>query len=125
VGGLRELFQELIPTLRCQAPQLLERHAQELCQVLPELRFELGFPQSLTDIVPEEEKTRNYAADRAYRCLHGLIELLSDWHELADLGPWSIACEDYDEANPLVRRFYTQLLRRRGARLGLRIAPGR
>ncbi len=128
-AGLRELFQELIPTLRRQAPQLLERHAQELCQVLPELRSELGFPQSLTDIVPEEEKTRNYAADRAYRCLHGLIELLSEWHELADPGSWSIACEDYDEANPLVRRFYSQLLRRRGARLGLRlmvaVAPGR
>ena len=128
-AGLREPVQELVRSLRREAPELLERHAPELCQVLPELRSELGFPQSLTDTVPDEEKTRNYAADRAYRCLHGLIDLLSEWQELTTAGPWVIACEDYDEANPLVRRFYAQLLRRRGARLGLRlmvaVAPGR
>ena len=128
-AGLREPFREVVRSLRRKAPELLEHHAQELCQVLPELRSELGFPQSLTDTVPEEEKTRNYAADRAYRCLHGLIDLLSEWHELTNAGPWVIACEDYDEANPLVRRFYAQLLRRRGTRLGLRlmvtVAPGR
>jgi tetratricopeptide (TPR) repeat protein len=127
-AGLRELFGPLIPVLRRQAPELLARHAQELCQVLPELRGELGFAQSLTDTVPEEEKTRNYAADRAYRCLHGLIDLLSEWRAVADPGPWSIACEDYDQANPLVRRFYAQLVRRRGAALGLAlmvvVAPG-
>jgi tetratricopeptide (TPR) repeat protein len=128
-AGLRGLLQELVPSVRRDAPDLLCRHAQELCLALPELRSELGFPQSLTDTVPEEEKTRNYAADRAYRCLHGLVELIGEWHELADPGPWSLVCEDYDEANPLVRRFFAQLVRRRGAQLHLRllvtVAPSR
>jgi tetratricopeptide (TPR) repeat protein len=127
-AGLREFAQALVPSLRLRAPELLSRHACELCLVVPELRAELGFPQSLTDTVPDEEKTRNFAADRAYRCLHGLIDLVSEWHELAEPGPWCIACEDYEQANPLVRRFYAELVRRRGARLGLRllavVAPG-
>jgi len=127
-AGLRELVQALLPSLGRLAPELLSRHACEICLVVPELRSELGFPQSLTDTVPDEEKTRNFAADRAYRCLHGLIDLIDEWQELAQPGPWWIACEDYEEANPLVRRFYAELVRRRGARLGLRllvaVAPG-
>jgi hypothetical protein len=75
----------------------------------------------------EPERGRRNA--RAYRCLHGLIELLSGWHELAVAGPWSIACKDYDRANPLVHRFFGELVRRCGAALGLRLLvvarPGR
>jgi tetratricopeptide (TPR) repeat protein len=104
-AGLATLIQDLLPSLRQCAQDLLRRHGRELCLVLPALRCELGFPQSLTDTADDDEKTRNYAADRAYRCLHGLIELLSEWHERTDLGPWSIACEHYDEANRSVLLF--------------------
>jgi tetratricopeptide (TPR) repeat protein len=32
---------------------------------------------------------------------------------------WAIACDDFDRATPLVQRFFAELLRRRGERLGL------
>jgi tetratricopeptide (TPR) repeat protein len=128
-AGLNTLVEDLVPALRERAPDLLARHSHELCLVAPSLTSELAFPRSLTDTVEDEERSRNYAADRAYRSLHGLIDLLSDWHELADPGPWSIACDHYDEANGLVHRFFAELVRRRGSHLGLRVllvvGPGR
>jgi len=128
-AGLSTLIADLVAAMRERAPDLLARHAQELCLVVPALRSQLAFPQSLTDTVSDEEKTRNYAADRAYRSLHGLIDLLSEWHDLTQPGRWSIACDGYDDASALVRRFFAELLRRRGAQLGLRLLvtadPGR
>jgi tetratricopeptide (TPR) repeat protein len=120
-AGMSTLIEEVAGTLRDRAPHLLARHAHELSLVLPALQSELEFAQSLTDTVQEEEKTRNYAADRAYRSLHGLIDMLSAWHELTDPGPCSIACDGYDDANALVRRFFAELVRRRGTQLGLRL----
>ena len=128
-SGLDTLVEALVPALREHAPELLDRHAHELCLVVPSLASELAFPQSLTDTVDGEEKTRNYAADRAYRALHGLIGLLADWHARLDAGPWSIACEGFDEAGAMVRRFFCELMRRRGDVLGLQLlavaGPGR
>ncbi|HEV7808672.1 MAG TPA: tetratricopeptide repeat protein [Solirubrobacteraceae bacterium] len=128
-AGLNTLVEDLVPALRERAPELLSRHARELCLVVPALRSELAFPESLTDTADDEEKTRNYAADRAYRSLHGLIDLLSEWNELTDPGQWSIACDGYDDANALVRRFFTELIRRCGPRLRLHMlavaGPGR
>jgi tetratricopeptide (TPR) repeat protein len=128
-AGLATLIESLLPALRESAPELLSRHGRELCLVVPALHSELRFPQSLTDTIDKEEKTRNYPADRAYRCLHGLIELLSEWSQLTDAGPLSIACDRYDEANALVHRFFAELWRRCGRGLGLRllviVGPGR
>jgi tetratricopeptide (TPR) repeat protein len=120
-AGLNGLVEDLVPAMRERAPDLLARHAHELCLVVPALESSLAFPQSLTDTVADEEKTRNYAADRAYRSLHGLIDLLSEWHELTDPGPWSIACDGYDDSNALIRRFFAELVRRRGSQLGLHV----
>lgn len=86
-AGLNTLVEDLVPALRERAPDLLARHAQELCLVVAALESQLDFPQSLTDVVEGEEKTRNYAADRAYRSLHGLIDLLIAWHERTQPGP--------------------------------------
>lgn len=118
-AGVDTLVQHLVARCRSSAPELLAAHAQELCFVVPELRDELAPPRTLTDVAPGEEKTRNYPADRAYRNLHGLIDLMS---ELADRGVtagWSLACDGYDAANGLVRRFFAELVRRRGRYLGL------
>jgi tetratricopeptide (TPR) repeat protein len=120
-AGLRDLLESLVPAIRARAPELLASHGRELCLVVPSLRSELDFPESLTDTVEHEEKTRNYAADRAYRCLHGLIDLLAEWHQLVAPGEWSIACDDLDLAGGLVRRFFAELVRRRGDALGLRL----
>ncbi len=128
-AGPASLFERLVPAIRAGAPQLLAQHGQELCLVVPALRAELSVARSLTDIADDEEQTRNYAADRAYRSLHGLIDLLDEWHEVAHPGPWSIVCDDYDAANGLVRKFFVELVRRRGAQLGLSlllvVGPGR
>jgi tetratricopeptide (TPR) repeat protein len=120
-AGLSDLIASIVPAVRDRSPELLSRHGRELCMVVPMLRPELGFPESLTDTVDAEEKTRNYAADRAYRCLHGLIELVSECHQITGGEPWSIACQSYDEANALVRRFFAELWRRRGPALDLRL----
>jgi len=128
-AGLDTLIEDLVPTLRKLAPDLLASHAHELCLVVPALGSDVEFPQSLTDTVEGEEKTRNYAADRAYRSLHGLIDLLGAWHQLTRPGQVAIVCDGYDGANGLVRRFFTELVRRRGAALGLHlllvVGPGR
>jgi len=120
-AGLASLIEGLVPQIRVRAPHLLTEHSQELCLVVPGLRAELSAVRSLTDTSDDEEQTRNYAADRAYRSLHGLIDLLAEWHDVAKPGPWSIVCDDYDAANGLVRRFFVELVRRRGRHLGLRL----
>ncbi len=121
-SGLASLLNELLPRIQERAPELLERHSYELCLVLPTLREQLTVRSpSLTDSASEEEKVRNYPADRAYRCLHGIIDLLDEWHTFADDGPWVIACDDYDRANPLLHRFFSEWLRRRGGKLRLTI----
>jgi len=120
-SGLDALLEALVPRLREHAPELLTQHAHELRLVVPSLTSDLDFPKSLTDTVDGDEKTRNYPADRAYRSLHGLIELLAEWHERSGDGPWSIACDGFDDAGGMVRRFFVELARRRGAELGLRL----
>jgi tetratricopeptide (TPR) repeat protein len=120
-AGLDTLVQKLVPDLHEQAPELLSRHAHELCLIVPALRAQLAFPETLTDTAQDDERTRNYAADRAYRSLHGLIDLVSEWHALTNPGPCSIACDRYEDANALVRRFFSELIRRRGGRLGLHL----
>jgi hypothetical protein len=82
---------------------------------------ELSFPQCLGDTAPDDDRARNYAADRAYRSLHGLVELLSECRKLIDPGPWSIVCDDYDDASALVRRFFVELARRRREQLQLQL----
>ena len=120
-AGVVDLIEGIVPEVRERAPHLLEAHAQELSVVLPALRPELNPLSTLTDDANDEEKTRNYAADRAYRNLHGLIDLMDEWHELAGRPLLAFACDDYDTANNVVRRFFAELVRRRGTRLGLRL----
>jgi tetratricopeptide (TPR) repeat protein len=128
-AGLGDLMEHLVPRIRETAPDLVFAHSNELCLVVPGLRSELAVTKSLTDAADDEEKTRNYAADRAYRSLHGLIELLAEWHERGGRArQWAIVCDDFDLANGLVRRFFRELVRRRGSELGLSllvtVAPG-
>lgn len=128
-AGLRELLGGLLPELRRDAPDLITRHDYELLVVLPTLRRELAVRHpTLTDSAPGDEKVRNYPMDRAFRIVHGLVDLLAEWHERSGSAPWVIACESFERAGALVRRFFFELVRRRGQQLQLTlllaVAPG-
>jgi tetratricopeptide (TPR) repeat protein len=127
--GLEQLLWSVLPDIRVQAPELIERHAYELCLVLPALRREVQLRNPcLTDVASPEEKVRNYPNDRAYRSLHGIVELLDEWIVAAPGGGCAIAIDAFDACTPLVWRFYAELLRRRGKQLNLTlllaVSPG-
>jgi tetratricopeptide (TPR) repeat protein len=129
-AGVKQLLGSFVPEIKEKRPDLLDRHAVELVQVLPQLRrsLEVRSP-SLTDMASDEEKVRNYAADRAFRALQGLIDLLDSWKNYACPDVlWIIACDDYDSAGTMSSRFFQELFRRRAERLKLQlligVAPG-
>ncbi len=79
-----------------------------------QLRF-----QSLTDIAVGEEKVRSYPADRAFRSVHGLIDLLTSWKTSAEGDRWLMICDGYDAASQMGLHFFRELMRRRGHALNL------
>jgi tetratricopeptide (TPR) repeat protein len=128
-AGLRELLLPMIPRLKRDAPHLVDKHSYELSTILPELRRTITVRNaSLTDTSPDHEKVRNFPIDRAYRIAHGVIDLLEAYRDSAVDAPWVMACDDYHRAGALVRRFFTELMRRRGRQLNLTllvaVAPG-
>ena len=129
MAAVKALLAAVVPDLAARAPDLLERHRLDVCLVLPTLRRQLDPDRlTLTDTADEGERVRVYAADRANRSLHGVIDLLDAWHRLGDGAPWAIACDDFDLADGLTHWFFAELLRRRGERMGIRLllvtAPG-
>jgi tetratricopeptide (TPR) repeat protein len=128
-AGIHEFFVEILPEIRAQRPDLLAKHDYELVHVVPELKRELAVRNpTLTDLSPPEEKVRNYPADRAYRIVHGLINLLDAWKGASE-EPWVLACDAYDAGGHIGRTFLRELLRRRGKRLRIvliaGVSPGR
>jgi tetratricopeptide (TPR) repeat protein len=128
-AGLTQLLWSIISDARRIAPELIERHAYELCLVLPQLRGEIQVKNPcLTDLSVGEEKVRNYPNDRVYRSLHGLVDFVCEWNAIAPAAGWAIACDAFDDASSLVQRFYAELCRRRGSQLNLSllvaISPG-
>jgi tetratricopeptide (TPR) repeat protein len=128
-AGLGDLVESLIPRIRQSEPDLLAAYGYEISLVLPHHAGRLPVSRPLTETTAPGERTRNYPADRVDRSLHGLIDLLSEWHGQGGTQPWVIACDNYDRANELVQRFFQELIRRRGRRLGVRLllcaGPGR
>lgn len=128
-SGLNEFLWEVIAQLRESRPELIEQHSYELAIVFPVLRRSMTIRnQSLTDSGPANERTRNFSVDRAYRIVHGLIDLVEEWHRLHGQGPLVFACDTFDNAGSLVRRFFAEFLRRRGRELRVTVllasAPG-
>lgn len=117
--GVRELLQEVLPRIEEKSPQLILRHGYELTIVLPHLRGRIPVRHPLTEVVSTQEKVRNYPIDRAYRVVHGIVDLLAEWHTREGGGAWLIACDDFDRAGAMTSRFFAELMRRRGARLPL------
>ncbi|MDC0710010.1 tetratricopeptide repeat protein [Stigmatella sp. ncwal1] len=127
--GLQGLLRGMLPRLRAEAPDLVERHAYELEQILPELLGQLLQSQvSLTDSVPLTERVRSYPIDRAYRLLHGCVDLMAAWQQRIDRAPWVLAFDHADRAGALVVRFFAELTRRHVGRMEvsllLAVAPG-
>lgn len=115
-AGVRELFASLLDELQAERPDLVHRHDYELVHVVPALRRMLAVRNpTLTDLAPPEEKSRNYPADRAFRIVHGLVDLLAEWGPTA--GIWLIAADGFDLGGHIGRRFFRELMRRRGAAL--------
>jgi tetratricopeptide (TPR) repeat protein len=120
-AGVKTLFAELVPEIRTGNPELLVRHDYELLNAVPALKRSMSVRNpNLTDVASNPERVRNYPSDRAFRIIHGLIDLLAEWKAgEKDDGPWILACDDYSQSSYLARYFFRELMRRRGRRLGL------
>jgi len=120
-AGVSDIFQPIYEELAVTIPELVQKHATELVHVLPRLRRVVTVNNpNLTDLAPQGQKTRNYAADRAYRLVHGLVDLLDVWRTSRTTStPWIIICESFDESGTINRKFFSELMRRRGTRLNL------
>ena len=120
-GGVDQIFSTLFPEIQATRPDLVRQHDLELVYILPQLRHVLKVRNpSLTDLAPREERVRNYAADRAFRVIHGLIDMLDSWKTAASpQARWVIACDGYDVAGSMSKRFFSELIRRRGVPLHL------
>lgn len=118
-AGLKQLLELVVPEIEASDPALLARHAAELTLVVPRLSEKLAVSNlTLTELATPEEKTRNYPMDRAFRILHGVIDMIADAYR-DDPRRWLIVWDDFDRAGALVTRFVRELLRRRGEALGL------
>ncbi len=130
-AGVKDLFGALIPRFRKLAPALMVKHDYELAAILPAQRRSISVRNpSLTDLADKDEKVRNFAIDRAYRIVHGLIDLLEAWHATGAAGSsWTLVCDAYDCGGALLHRFFRELLRRRGHALSVKlvlvIEPGK
>lgn len=113
--GLNTFLRTILPQITIEASHLIQQHAYELAMVLPDLRttIEVQNP-TLTDLSSDAERTRNWPADRAYRIVHGLIDLIGAWVELNNGVRLIIACDDFHRAGALVQLFFVEWLRRRG-----------
>lgn len=112
-AGLTDYLAELVPQIDAAEPELLQRHRYELSLALPALRSRFPLSEaSLTDASPVKERVRSYPVDRAYRLLHGLIDLLAEW--LPRRAQRTVlVLHDFDQAGALMRRFFHDLARRR------------
>jgi tetratricopeptide (TPR) repeat protein len=117
--GVRELLLEVLPHIEETAPHLILKHGYELTIVLPHLRDKIPVRHPLTETVSTQEKVRNYPVDRAYRIVHGIVNLLAEWHRHSGGGVWLIACDNFDRAGAMTTRFFAELMRRRGEQLRL------
>jgi len=119
-AGVEPLFSTIFPVLRDADASVLERHATELAAVIPRLMVRSRPVKSLTDTSVGVEAVRNYAVDRAYRIPHGLVDVLDALFRAAPGAlPRVLVCDGFEHAAALSRRFFHELMRRRGEAFGL------
>ena len=122
-AGVETLFDTAYQEVTAAGRQdLIDCHSYELHMVLKQRRDVIPLHYaSLTDLASGVEKTRNFPLDRAYRIVHGLVDLMLSWRML-DLGAlhWTIVARRADAAQHLASRFLNELARR-GATAGIRV----
>jgi len=118
-AGITDLCLDLLPRIEERAPYLIKKHGYELVNAARMLTGKIEVRHPLTETAPMDEQVRNYPIDRAYRVVHGLVDLLDEWHRLSNAGRWVIACDNYDRAGAMATRFFTELMRRRSRQLQL------
>jgi tetratricopeptide (TPR) repeat protein len=112
-AGLADMFSDIVPQIQKQAPDLISKHDYELVAILPALRRTISVRNpNLTDTsASKRELSRNYPADRAFRIVHGLVDLFYAWYQRLNT-PLVIACDRFDSASVLVNSFFVELIRR-------------
>lgn len=118
-AGINDVFRSMSSAFLARRPDLVQKHDYELVHVLPELRRSIVVRNpTLTDTASFHEKVRNYPADRAFRIVQGLIDFLDEWKASSASGErWVLACDGFDAISHIGRRFFRELMRRRGAAL--------
>lgn len=114
-AGLAELLGELLPEMEKEMADMVTQHHQELGLILPETRARLWRshnPATLTDRVPLNERVRSYPIDRAYRLVHGAIDLLRSYSARRGGQPWLLIFDDFQGGGALVKRFVREVARR-------------
>jgi tetratricopeptide (TPR) repeat protein len=117
-SGVRRLVAQAFDELHAQGhASLIERHDYELHRVLPEYRDRIVLRHAcLTDTAHGSERTRNFPLDRAYRLVHGLVEMLLLWKRLTGAGQrWVVVVDNVERAQHLGMRFIAELARRGAA----------
>jgi tetratricopeptide (TPR) repeat protein len=118
-AGASDLFRQLLAAIDDTAPELVRAHSYGLALTIPELRRRFPLRNaSLTDASPVKERVRSYPVDRAYRIVHGLIDLLAEWLPRQERR-LLLVCDALDHAGALGGRFFRELVRRRLAQLPL------
>jgi tetratricopeptide (TPR) repeat protein len=125
-GGVASLVEDLWEGIRSRAPELIPRHNYELARVVPWLVDEgAGVRKTLTDAAPELERVRSYAADRASRIPHGIIDLILEWKKKSGRSDiWVLSCYDYGNAGAASQMFYAALHRRAPVDAGIKVMFG-
>jgi tetratricopeptide (TPR) repeat protein len=94
--------------------EIVDEHDYELYMALPTYRHRIC-PRylCLTDTAIANEKTRFYPLERAWRVVHGLVGMVLRWKEaMRDADRWVIIVRNFDQAQHLSTRFFTELARR-------------
>jgi tetratricopeptide (TPR) repeat protein len=112
VGTLVEMaYHDL---LRQQRHDILDEHNYALYMVLLDYRDVIKLKYAcLTETARGSEKTRNFPLDRAYRIVHSLVTLISQWKATCAADEeWAVVVRHGDRAQHLATRFFRELARR-------------
>ena len=120
-AGVKDVLRGPVADAMASQPDLINKHSYELAYVFPELRERMNIRNlTLTELASRGEKVRNYPADRAYRVVNGLIDFLCSCKGDAS-ERWLIELRGADQLGSIGRRFFQELLRRRGDALALNL----